>query len=225
MRIHPAAQGTPEWLAARLGRPSASNFDRICTPTGKPSGGQNKYAAELLTEWFYNAPASDYQSAAMERGTREEAEAVAWYEFEKGVDSEPVGLCLTDDERAGASPDRLVGDDGCAEIKVPLAATVFLYWLNGRPETHHVQRQGQLWVCERAWSDLVIYHPLEPLRRIIRDERDEGFIKALATEVGRFCDRLDEAKAKLCGAKREYDEAQAAARERAQDDLPANMVV
>ena len=30
-------QGTEEWFAARLGKPSASNFSKLITATGKPS--------------------------------------------------------------------------------------------------------------------------------------------------------------------------------------------
>jgi len=30
-------QGSPEWLAARLGKPSASMFNKLITQTGKPS--------------------------------------------------------------------------------------------------------------------------------------------------------------------------------------------
>lgn len=211
-----AKQGSSEWRSARLGVPTSSQFDRIVTPTGKPSGGRNKYLADLLAEWFYGVPASDYQSPAMERGSQEEKTAVAWYEWERDVTAEPVGLCLTDDGRAGASPDRMVGADGCCEIKVPLAATVFLYWLNGRPDGHHVQRQGQLWVCERQWSDLVIYHPIEQLRQIIRDERDESFIAALAEAVAGFCDRLDAAKARLADERAAYLAL-------IEDDIPAGL--
>lgn len=224
MRIHPAAQGTTEWLKARLGLPSASQFHRIVTPTGKPSGGRNKYAAELLAEWFYERPASDYESEAMRRGSEEEATAVAWYEWERGVTAEPIGLCLTDDGRAGASPDRLAGEDTCCEFKVPLANTVFLYWLDGRPEEHRVQRQGQLWVTGRRRSDLVIYHPLKSLRRIITDYRDEAFIEAIASEVGTFCDRLDEAKAKLAAEKAAHDQQQSETRRQELEDDPCTLL-
>lgn len=217
MKVHPAPQGSPEWVAARLGLPTASQFHRIVTPSGKKSGGQNKYAAELLTEWFYQQPASDYQSDAMARGSREEKAAIGWYQWKCSVKVERAGLCLTDDGRAGASPDGLA-PDRCCELKAPLAATVFLYWLDGRPEEHWVQRQGQLWVCERERSDLVIYHPIEELRRVVPDRRDDAFIKTLAGEVNAFCDRLDMAKAKLAEAKAEHDEQEAE-----KNEIPAEL--
>jgi hypothetical protein len=37
MITHDVTQGSPEWLEARLGIPTASEFDKIITPTGKPS--------------------------------------------------------------------------------------------------------------------------------------------------------------------------------------------
>lgn len=209
MKVIDVAQGSVEWTKARLGIPTASNFDNILTPTGKPSGSVDRYMAALLSEWFFGIPSSDFESPTMARGSKLEKEAIGWYEWEKDVDTQPVGLCVTDDGRAGASPDRLVGDDGTTEVKCPLAETQMLYWLNGRPKEHKVQRQGQLWVTGRQWSDLVVWHPVKSLRRIVRDHRDEEFIKALAEAVTAFCDRLDDAKAKLRGDKAEYDEQEA----------------
>lgn len=227
MKIHPAPQGSDEWRAARLGLPTASNFHRIITPTGKPSASSTKYLADLLSEWFFEAQASDYESEFMVRGTEMEAEAVRWYEWESDRTTEAVGLCLTDDGKVGASPDRMVGADGCLELKCPAASTVLLYWAQGRPEGHVVQRQGQLWVCEREKSDLGIYHTVRELRTIIRDERDEPFIKTLAELVGAFVARLDEAKAKLANAKAEYDAARDERRKQREEeagDVPASLI-
>jgi len=36
LRILEAEQGTQEWLDARLGRPSASQFSKLITTSGKP---------------------------------------------------------------------------------------------------------------------------------------------------------------------------------------------
>lgn len=204
MKIIDVEQGSAAWIEARLGLPTASNFASILTRTGKPSGGQERYLAELVAEWFLGEPVSDYVSEFMQRGTKEEASAIAAYEFDKDVDTETVGLCLTDDGRAGASPDRLVaGGVGLVEIKVPSAVVQTMYVLSGPPDDYKVQVQGQLWVCERQWDDLYLYHPHLP-NVWYRHERDDKFIGLLSAEVRAFCDRLDAAKAKLADRRAEY---------------------
>ena len=45
------AQGSEAWMRARLGIPTASNFKRIITGTGAPSGCAAQYMNELLAEW------------------------------------------------------------------------------------------------------------------------------------------------------------------------------
>ena len=43
-------QGSEEWLAARLGKPSASSFSKLITQTGKPSSSADGYINELIAE-------------------------------------------------------------------------------------------------------------------------------------------------------------------------------
>ena len=69
MRILPHAQRTPEWYTARLGVPSASNFEKIITPTGKPSTQIEGYTNRLIAEKITGKPCdSDEPNAAMQRG-------------------------------------------------------------------------------------------------------------------------------------------------------------
>lgn len=215
MIIHPAKQGTDEWVAARLGLPTASNFDRLITKTGKPSSAADKYLAQLVAEWFLGAPIDDYNSGAMERGNALEKQAVAKYEWDNDVTTEAVGLCTTDDGKIGASPDRLVGNRGLLEIKCPLAVTHMEYLLYGTSDAYRIQQQGQLWVCERDWNDLFSFNPSMPTVRV-RVERDEELIETMAEIVGSFVQRLDAAKVKLADAKAEYDARQ--------EDIPAELV-
>lgn len=196
MRIINVKQGTDEWLRARLGLPTASNFDRLITKTGKPSASADRYLARLCAEWFMGYPLDEMQTPFMERGSALEAEAVAYYEFETDSTTSEVGLCLTDDGKAGASPDRLVGDDGLLEIKCPSPEVHMGYLLGGLTDEYRVQVQGQLWVTGREWCDLLSFHPTIP-RATVRIERDEDFIGALADIVANFAARLDAAKAKL----------------------------
>ena len=91
-------QGSTEWMMARLGIPTASRFDRLLTPkTRKPSASRDSYRAELVAEYLMGQPLDWGTSAWMERGTELEDEARRWYEMDRGVDVEQVGLVLRDD--------------------------------------------------------------------------------------------------------------------------------
>lgn len=194
-------QGSAEWVRVRLGIPTASQFDRIITPTGKPSSAVDKYAHELIAEQLLGEPLKDASSGFMERGTLNEERAASYYELQRDVDTVPVGFIMRDDRRAGASPDRLVGEDGLLEIKVPAANTHIGYLLDDKGIGYKCQVQGQLWIAERAWCDTLSWHPTFP-PALVRQHRDEAFIKVLAAGVEQFCDYVDELKLKLqkqCG--------------------------
>ena len=45
-------QRSPEWIAARVGIPTASSFDRIITKTGKASSAAQGYIEDLVAEYF-----------------------------------------------------------------------------------------------------------------------------------------------------------------------------
>lgn len=199
MKIHPAIQGTPEWIQARLGIPTASCFSEIITPKEwKASKSQDAYRARLVAEWFTGQPIDDHQSQYMQRGTELEAEAVADYEFASGYDTVQVGLCLRDDEKVGASPDRLVGDDGLLEIKCPALHTHVGYLLKPSTlvETYWCQLQGELYITGRRWADVMSYNPILP-RVKLRVTRDDGFILKLDDEINKFLERLESAKGQL----------------------------
>ena len=130
MKILDMEQGTQEWMMARLGMPTASQFDRLLTPkTRKPSASRIRYSAELLTEWLLGQPLEWGSSAWMERGTDMEGEARKYYEMQYDVEVRQVGFVIRDDDAVGGSPDGLIGDDGGLEIKVPSALTHVQYML------------------------------------------------------------------------------------------------
>src|SRR3990172_10305435 len=185
--------GSQEWRDARLGIPSASRFDCIMTAkTRKVAGQARKYMCALLAERMLGHAVEELGSGFILRGTILEADAVAAYEFERGLDVKEVGFMLRDDRRAGCSPDRLVDDDGLLEIKCPSAIVHVGALLGMADEDHISQCQGQLWVTGRAWVDLMFYNPDLP-HAIIRIPRDDGYIAALGACVNAFCDRMDDA--------------------------------
>lgn len=198
MILHTVTQGSPEWHTLRAGIPTASCFDKILTPGGEPSKQAEAYLYKLVAERLIGRPIDTFNGGWMDRGTAFEAEAVAYYEAQRDMDTERIGFVTNDASTVGASPDRFVGDRGLLEVKVPAPHTHVGYLLSRKVEKdHRVQVQGQLWVAEREWCDVLAYSPdgLPPI--IIRVERDEEYIRKLAAVVGEFSARVEQTVARL----------------------------
>ncbi len=179
MRLIECEQGSEEWLKARLGVPSASNFSKLITMKGTLSTQAKAYVDALVAETITGESTYVKVTDAMQRGTELEPYARERYFYETGNSVEEVGFCLHDDYQAGASPDGLIGEDGGLEIKCPLGGTMVSYLRVGRlPSKYWQQVQGCLHITGRKWWDFMAYHPdMKPL--IVRVERDEAFIAAL----------------------------------------------
>jgi hypothetical protein len=82
--------------------------------------------------------------------------------------------------------DRLVGDNGLLEIKAPLPHTQVEYWISGElSERFRPQLQGQLYVSQRSWVDILCWHDVLP-KLVVRVEPDEKFIATLERELRIF---------------------------------------
>ncbi len=213
MLIVDVEQGSPEWLAARLGIPTASKFkDAVKKMTrasegrkaGDPHGDSDKYRDELVCERIHQEPVTElFQTWQMRRGQEQEAPAADLYERRTGCLVEPVGIILTDDRAFGYSPDRMVLEqEGGIEIKVPSACDKVLnVWLD--PEsvideyTHQIM--GGLWITGWKWIDLVVYTPwLAKAGKdsfIHRFHRDEDAIEQLESDLWAFKKRVDSREA------------------------------
>ncbi len=196
MKIATAEQYTPEWWSARRGIPTASKFSTFCTPVeGKYSQSKTAhgYMCELIASLYdpeYGI-VEDFQTAAMRNGTILEPEARRFYEFDRGVKVEQVGLCITDDGRYGSSPDGLPGD-GCLEIKSPIGKTQVDYLLAGvLPNAYKPQVHGHLLVTGRPWCDFLSYSPGLP-ELLVRVEPD-AYTAKLGACLDQFCEELAEA--------------------------------
>ena len=189
-------QGGPEWLLSRLGRPTASQFDRILTPkTRKPSAAQSTYRAELIAEWLMGQPLDWGTTAWMVRGTEMEDEARHYYEMIRDVEVERVGFVARDDNLTGGSPDGLVGADGVLEIKCPLPVQHVKYLLGESPD-YIGQVQGYMYLTGRAWCDFLSYHPDLPAH-LERIARDEEYLKAFVPVLDEFIEKLEADKKRL----------------------------
>src|SRR6266446_4401434 len=105
MIIHDCVQGTSEWLELRAGIPTASAFDMILTPGGKPSKSAERYLYTLLAERLMGHPIQEHVSMWMKRGSQEEKRAVAFYELLQDSNTIPIGFVTNDEGTMGASPD------------------------------------------------------------------------------------------------------------------------
>lgn len=191
LQIINCEQGTPEWFAARLGIPTASEFETILT-TPKSKGGESKmrrtYLNKLAGELLTGDPMETVTTFHMERGKIMEDEARDMYAFLKNVEPERVGFVRNGNK--GCSPDSLIDDAGMLEIKTALPHLMIDFLRKDEfPPEHKAQCQGQLWVCEREWVDIIVYWPkYTPL--IKRAFRDEGYIANLAGAVDAFNEEL-----------------------------------
>ena len=188
-------QGSVAWKEARMGIPTASEFKRIITPTGKLSAQRDGYLAELIVEFVTGEPYSDFESDEMKAGRIMEPEAVAHYALVRDATPEKVGFCYKDATKAvGASPDALVGDDGLLEAKCPQLKTLVLWEHRGiLPADHVTQVQGQLWVTGRDWCDFLAYSAIFP-PLLVRAYPDPKMHAAFDSHLPTFLEELEAAK-------------------------------
>lgn len=164
MIIHDCIQGSPEWYQVKAGIPSSSDFDKILTMTGQKSTQVDGYSDKLVAEIMLGRPVVTFEKTPwMLRGSEMEAEAVRAYEFQKDVEALPVGFITNDEGTLGCSPDRLIGKGGL-EIKCPSEHIHVKYLLNPEKliKEYHVQNQGQYYVAELEFVDLMSYSPELP---------------------------------------------------------------
>lgn len=192
MQIYDCAQGSPEWFAARLGIPTASEFHTVLAK-GRDGGAsltRKTYMLKLAGEIMTGEPMDNYSNAHMERGKVMEDEARDCYAFMKDVEPQRVGFIRNG--RKGCSPDSLIGDRKALEIKTKLPHLLIELLLKDEfPPEHKAQTQGILWVAERDEIDIGCYWPKMPLF-VKSAGRDDLYIKALSDAVDRFNDELQE---------------------------------
>lgn len=156
-------QGSAKWLEARCGLLTASEFDRIITPTLKIADNVKSRAHlwELAAQRITGYVEPCYISDAMLRGQEDEILARADYDKHYA----PVKQCgfVTNSKwgfTLGCSPDGLVGDEGLIECKSRgqkfQVQTIVEHFEAGTvPDDFILQVQGQLLVTERKWCDLI----------------------------------------------------------------------
>lgn len=201
--IEKVEQGTPEWFAARLGNVTASRVaDVIAKTKSGYSASRENYMAQLICERMTNTVAESYTNAAMQWGTETEPLARAAYESLADVLVDEVGyIAHPTIERAGASPDGLVGVFGLLEIKCPNTATHIDTLISEQVPTKYItQMQWQMSCTGRTWADFVSFDPRLPsgLQMFVkRVEFDAEYVAMLKEEVIKFLTELDAKISKL----------------------------
>lgn len=197
VQIIECEQGTPQWLAARAGLVTASEFKTIVgvKKDAKDKLTRQKYMRKLAGEILTGEVVEGFKNAHMERGNQMEAEARNEYAFDANVDLIRIGFARND--KAGASPDSLIGTNGVLEIKTALPDILIeKIEADEFPSEHRFQCQGNLWVLERDFIDIKVYWPKMP-SFVKRAYRDELLIKQIEEAVDQFNTELAELVEKL----------------------------
>jgi len=191
-------QRSPEWYAARCGSLGASQLADALAKTKSGWGASRaNLQAKLVVERLTGRQEESFTSAAMLWGVDKEDEARTAYSFMTGNEVTEVGLYKHPTIIGShASPDGLVGDDGCIEIKCPNSATHIETLKSNRIANKYLlQMQWQMACADRQWCDFVSFDPRMPdhlMLYIQRVQRDDDMLATLESEVREFLAEVDE---------------------------------
>lgn len=187
---HTVEQNTDEWFNMRLGKITSSNFDKIMANFGKPFGNPAvEYARKIALERITGSldESCNYNNQYMERGNELEPLAIMAYEESFFTNVENGGFF--EKGFLGDSPDGLIGNDGCIEIKSVIPNTQWKRVESEKPDTgYKYQVQGHLFVSGRSWCDFVSFCPEFKGKELItfRIEKDLEMFEKMETRLFEF---------------------------------------
>ena len=166
-RIFDVEQNSEAWFEMRKGVITATRAAALLKRTRNGFATSRQHYTHKIAFERMNAiaPPRGAEGPQQRRGHEFEAEAAMVYEFEKGLTTQLCGFMLHDKHDVfGCSPDRLVGDDGLLEIKVPTAVEKHVDCLRNKSHAEEYAGQilHQLYVSGRDWVDLVSYNDGAP---------------------------------------------------------------
>lgn len=208
--ICPHAQGTPEWLADRLGRvtgsPAANLYAKI--KEGEAAA-RRDYRYKLALERLTGRDDSDhFISKDMQWGLDNEPLARMAFEAESGEVVQEFGFLLMHDFAAGCSVDGLILGEkvGVWECKCPKSATHIGYIEEGvLPKTYVPQLTHNVWVTDAAFGIFTSFDPRLPedLQLFtVRVERSELDVAGHEQKVIQFLKEVDDLETKLRNLRR-----------------------
>ena len=194
-------QGSPEWMALRIGKIGGSRVADVLTEgrSGAESLTKRKYKNELIRERLTGRKLDTYKTPAMQRGIDLEPMARAWYEVKYNIFVDQVAIVLHPTIDGGqCSPDGIVeATNSLIEIKIPNPENHLDNILTGgkQLEQYYDQVQWQL-ACmpEKEFCDLLSYDPEMPdhlqgfVKRIYRDDE---YIQTMQNAVIAFLSEIE----------------------------------
>lgn len=179
------------WQSERCKRLTASNFGRICNATHLTNFENLAYSLTKYTK---------VTSPSIRHGVMYESTAIGKFEKHQSVITQNCGLFISlTHPYIAATPDGLLGDDTCIEVKCPYSAkdqiisSVSVPWLKqdadgelklDRKHAYFYQIQGQLFCTGRMKSILIVY-TLKDVK-YFEIERDNVFISDMVAKLTEF---------------------------------------
>lgn len=214
MKVWPEMeQRTEAWFRARAGRPTASNFERLITPTGKDSSQWDDYALELCAQCIRPDEIAWEGNAHTDRGNELEPEAREKFMEIMDLDVEQVGFVTRDDEVIGCSPDGMVRKRVAVsvpvgkpiaglELKCPLSKYHARYLIDGElPAKYRPQVHGSMAVTGlRHWYFMSYCPGLAPfITRVDWDDYTDKVSDVLDRFLVYYAARRREVMGRLTG--------------------------
>lgn len=199
--IRDIVQGSPEWMALRVGKIGGSRVSDVLTEgrSGAESLIKRKYKNELIRERLTGRKLDTYKTPAMQRGIDLEPLARSWYEVYYNTFVDQVAIVLHPTIDGGqCSPDGIVeATNSLIEIKIPNPENHLDNILTGgkQLEQYYDQVMWQL-ACmpEKEFCDLISFDPEMPdhLKGFVkRIYRDDEYIKNMEDKVILFLQEIE----------------------------------
>lgn len=192
VEVFDCEQRSEEWFALRLGTVTASVLSAVMSSSDEQRM-RTKLLLMLAAEIMMKEPAETFCNAHMLRGIEMEPDAIAHYEFTRGIKTERVGFVqrtirrVTGDLVVGCSPDALVGKDGLLQVKTMQPDNLVELIDSGRfPSEHKWQCHGEIFFTGRSWLDLEIFYKGFPIAPVFRIERNDALCRQIEDAVEKF---------------------------------------
>lgn len=206
--IEDLEQRTDEWLHMRAGMVTASRVADVLAKLKRKEGmaqARHDYLLEVAIGRLTGLNPETYVSPAMQWGIENEPLARGAYQIATDREVQEIGFAIHPRIKwFGSSPDGLVDEDGCLEVKCPNANTHLEYILADQvPLEYAPQMLAHMACTERKWCDFASYHPRLPKNLqlfVKRFERDDKLIAGMELEVEQFLSEVEE----LLGRLKEY---------------------
>lgn len=169
-------QRSVEWMIARAGIPTASEFDNIFTSTFKLRDGEmiKTYACKKAAEKWIGGGLPGFNTFDMDQGNILENEAIPWLEAALEKRIERIGLLTDDAGLMACSPDGLIDETQGVEVKCPAIHTHVRYLVSGiLPQEYAAQVHGSLFISGfQSWRFFSHCRNFPPLMLVIERQQD-----------------------------------------------------